>query len=482
MSAIAPTPPVESAAAPPPGHFRRALTRFGFSAASLSLSQIVKRSFRLVVLFLTARILGPSLFGQYVLLLTALELIAVLSGSGYVDLLARDIARDHGVARSLMLRLTSLRLMFTASGSGILLLILWRLRYPPSVIRMAGLLLVTLIPRSVNESCQGVLRGTGQFEKMVWIEIFQGLALAGTALVLLLRHAGLPAIIYAEILGALAGAVVAFGAAADCLRGSDSAIKATTLRSAWAFNLYPLIVNVYDRADIFILSKIAGDFAVGIYGIPYRIYATLQILPYGIMGVLLPDFSRADWGKEGDVRCQKVIQFLYTAALLLIIAVWFIVPFFLRLFLGPRFQRSEIALRILVWATIPMFLNFGMNTVILGSGRERHFIRTASVCTFLNLAGNLLLVPRFSFVAAAIVTVCTEVALLAQNIFLVRRITGAMPLPGSMFLTSATFAGIAAIAVALQHLVPQAVVGGLATCAFAAVCYSSEKARYSYAS
>jgi O-antigen/teichoic acid export membrane protein len=468
MSAVA-TPPVPATA--PAGFLRRVLTRFGYGAASLSLSQIVKRLFRFATLLIVGRLLGPLVFGEYMLLLTVVELIALVTGVGYVDLLARDVSRDHGLARRLFLRLSILRLALIPVAGAALLLILSILRYSRPVVAYAGLLLLTLVPRTINEGCQGVLKGKSRFARLVWIEILQGISLATAAVVLVHSHADLRAIIYAELFAAVVGAVAAIAVTAELLSGPGSSAELPPLRNAFTFNVYPLVASVYDRADIIILSKLAGDFAVGIYGIPYRIFSTLTILPYGLMGVLLPRYARATWNADSEARCRKLLQALYSAALVLILALWFIAPSLLIWILGAKFLLSAIPLRILIWATIPMFLNFGLNTILLASGREKVFMRTAAICTVVNVIANLLLVPRFSFVAAAAVTVLTECVLLLQNLFLLRGIIGKIPVPGVLIPTSTSFVAVVLAALALQHAIPQPVTGILSTSVFALISY-----------
>jgi O-antigen/teichoic acid export membrane protein len=470
MSVIAPTAAAQSSA--PNGYVRGLIARFGFNAASLSLSQITKRFFRLAVLLIVARRLGPSLFGTYVLFLTVVEMAAVFSGVGYIDLLARDVAREHAWAGRLFVRLTALRLCLIPIATGILLTILWSLRYGSAVLIDTGLLLLTLVPRSLNENCQGVLRGNSKFAALLWIESIQGAVLVAAASVFLVGvHLGVRGVIYAEGIAASLGAIVALVLTANSLRGNASLAPLPLLRTAFAFNVFPLIVNVYDRADVVILSKLSGDFAVGIYGIPYRIYTMLQIAPYALMGVLLPGYSRSTWNEESRARCGRVLHALFTGALVAVLALYFIVPSATVFILGPKFRLSENALRILAWAVIPMFLNSGLNTILLAARREKIFIRTATVCTVVNVVGNLLLVPRYSFVAAAGITVLTECVLLVQNIFFVRRIIGRVPIPDLLLRTSISFAVIGLTANAFRGALPLALAGILAIVTFALMSY-----------
>ncbi|HEV3316130.1 MAG TPA: oligosaccharide flippase family protein, partial [Candidatus Angelobacter sp.] len=57
------------------------------NAGWLAVAQVVRRLLRLGVLVLIARLLGIENFGAYALLLTVVELVALISGFSYGDFL-----------------------------------------------------------------------------------------------------------------------------------------------------------------------------------------------------------------------------------------------------------------------------------------------------------------------------------------------------------------------------------------------------------
>lgn len=60
---------------------------------SLSVSQVIRRVFRVGVQLPAVRLLGVEAFVSYVLALTVVEMVAIVSGYGYMDLLTREIAQ-----------------------------------------------------------------------------------------------------------------------------------------------------------------------------------------------------------------------------------------------------------------------------------------------------------------------------------------------------------------------------------------------------
>jgi O-antigen/teichoic acid export membrane protein len=446
-------------------------------AASLSASQVARRAFRTAFLLLAARVLGPEVFGLYVLLLTVTEILALVSGGGFGDYLTREVAKNPKLAAQLLFRITQLRLVYLMFLAAILIPGLSLLKYSPSVLVNAALLSLTLLPRAVVESSQGIIRAMHRFVSVFWIEMLQGTVLLGAGAFLLFQGRGLRGIIWAEISSVLLGAAVALPVA---LRLSPDRAQEVSgwrqrIRETFAFNLYPLIVNTYDRVDVILLSKLVGNTAVGIYSLPYRAFAALSILPSGIMGTLLPSLARSSWGQDERKRCGMTMQLLYAAALFLILGTLLLADTAVHFVLGRDYQGSAIVLKILVWATVPTFLNSALNTFLLARKKERVFLLTASICTVVNVTANLLLIPRYSYIAAASVTILTELVLLGQNVVLVHKLLGYVPLPRRALRNSLAFAATLVLAHEALRFLTALSVGPIVLGTFAVYLYAANR-------
>jgi O-antigen/teichoic acid export membrane protein len=233
-----------------------------------------------------------------------------------------------------------------------------------------------------------------------------------------------------------------------------------------AFNIYPFIVNVYDRVDVVILSRLAGNFATGIYSMPYRAFSTTQIIPYGVMGALLPGFSSSKCDQAAQETCSRAMKFLYLASLLVILGTTAFARPLVFLVLGNSYASSATTVRILVWAGVPSFLNSALNTMLLASGREKVFLWTAAVCTVFNVSANLLLIPKFSFYGAAGVTVFTELLLFGQNCYFSKRYLGTVVLPKDGATSSIAFLATLAGFLLLAPRAGELWAGALAFAAF----------------
>jgi O-antigen/teichoic acid export membrane protein len=439
------------------------------SVRRLSISQVIRRLSRMALFLLAARMLGVDAFGTYALVLTMVEMMSIISGFGYMDFLTREVAQQPEAALALGRKVAILRWGYIAPSLGLSLLALKALHFSGPVLLYVCMLAIALVPRAAAEAAQGTLKGLGRFSPLPWIELVQGSSTLGAAALFVSLGYGLGGVIGGEILGTTAAAALAIASVA----GHASFARAETpslrllMRSTFAFNIYPFIVNVYDRVDVVLLAKLAGNFATGIYSLPYRIFATLQIIPYSIMGALLPGFSASAAGPEAREKCAAAMKILYLSALLLLLATLTFADSAILLLLGGGYAQSIVALKILAWAAAPAFLNSALNTLILAAHREKYFVWTASVCTVFNVAANLILIPRFSFIAAAGVTVATECLLLAQNLYLTRRFLGQAILPKDAARITACFVLALGAFWALRRAAPQLWAGSAVCLAFA---------------
>ncbi len=431
-------------------------------AVLLTGAQVARAFFRLLFVVVSARVLGPNRFGVYAFLLATVEMSAVASGAGYTDYLTREAAKDACIGWGLFEQLTFLRVAYAIVFTAVLLAAFRLLGYSSFVIITALWISVTLLPRSLSETAQGVLRGLGRYVEFFVVELALGLTLFVGAIFLVLRHGGLREIIAIEICAAL---VAAFAAMLSVLKlRTKQRIHLTAsqlIRRSSIFNIYGFVVNIYDRLDVLLLFKLAGDYATGVYTLAYRPISAIQLLPYGLLYSLMPALSREHDSVAETQRFEKAMGVLLSLAFVIVLATLAFADTAVRLVLGGGFVESALALKILIWAIIFRYVNFALNMKLLVAAQERVFVITSLVCLAVNLAANLIFIPRYSWRAAALVTIVTEVVLLLQNVYWLRRVTGSVPVPLGWIRVSLVFMVLSIAALAGARWVPPLAVGSL---------------------
>jgi O-antigen/teichoic acid export membrane protein len=429
-------------------------------AALLTGAQLVRALSRLLFVVVVARALGPEQFGVYTLLLAVVEIAAVISGVGYGDFITREAARDERLGWGLGEQLTGLRIAYAIPLAAIALGLLWLFGYPRLVLVATAWISLTLIPRSLTETIQGVLRGIGSYWEYVSLDLALGFVLALGACVLLAHGGGVLMVVATELAAATAAGMMAFGLTLRLRTKERTFLDWSALfKKSVVFNIYPIVINLYDRIDVLLLSKLAGNYATGVYGAAYRPLGAVQILPYGILYSLLPALSRGNWRGAERERLERATGLLLSAAFLIVLTTMSFADPIVALLLGARFSEAAGAMRILIWAVILRYLNYALSVGLLAAKRERVFIVSASVCLALNFIGNLIFIPMFSWRAAAVLTNITEMVVLTMNLYWLRQVTGTYLKPHGGARISLVFVGLLAAALAGAKVVSPPVIG-----------------------
>jgi O-antigen/teichoic acid export membrane protein len=409
---------------------------------------------------MAARVLGPEKFGIYALLFSLVEFVAVASGSGYADYLSRETAKDEDMGWELALRLILLRTGIAVLVAAASIGILWLLSYPRLVVSATAWMSLTLAPRSLTEAVQGVLRGSARYAEVLVVELFLGLSLVAGSGYLLVHGGGLRAAVGVELIAACVAGVAAL--ALGLLFWPRRRIPLKTLgmlRTSAIFNAYGFLGNLYDRFDVVLLSKFAGNFATGIYSVAYRALGMTQIVGYGVLYAMLPSLSRGSWDKSQQEQIERAMGLLLSASFIMVLATMVYAGPAVRLLLGSSYAESAIAIKILIWAVILRFLNYSLNIMLLATGREHVFVVTASVCLAVNLFGNLIFIPKYSWRAAAIVTIVTDLVSVVKNAWHIGTTSGRVPWPFGMVRSSIAFVALLAITVVGGKMFDPIVVG-----------------------
>ena len=199
---------------------------------------------------------------------------------------------------------------------------------------------------------------------------------------------------------------------------------------------YPLMLNhllatVFWRIDVLILTPMAGVFGVGLYSAAYKYIDGLNVIPAYFTLAIFPVMSRfaAD---SPDTLCAHVQAGPATAdddghphrrVRLLLRPTSDPAPRRRRL----HSRRGPARCKILV-ISIPIgFINSVTHYVLIAVGQQRFLTRAFVFGVVFNTVGNLIFIPRYGAVAAAVITVLSEFSLLFPFYYAVRKHLAPLP-------------------------------------------------------
>ena len=105
---------------------------------------------------------------------------------------------------------------------------------------------------------------------------------------------------------------------------------------------------------------------------------------------------------------MKVFYYLFVLALPIAVGITMASQRIILFVYGNSFENSTISLQILVWALLFIFVNYIIGNLLNSIDKQILFTYTTGFCAILNIGLNFLLIPRYSYIGAAIATVLTE--------------------------------------------------------------------------
>jgi O-antigen/teichoic acid export membrane protein len=395
------------------------LTMFGGQMAIKALSFI----FSIAVI----RHLGDEQYGQYAICVAFGGLFTVLSDLGLAQLTVKRIAQRPapGVMARTVANVVALRVVLALAVVALTTVIAWLVGYSPRIrlgIFIAGLGLLSYAFFGVADA---VAMGLERFRFSAVLNVCLQLTTMGLAALLVFGGGGFLGLLTATTIGVLAVGLFALRRLNRELRLRAPLAPASwpgLVRGALPFAAITLALSVSYKADAVILSFAVSTALVGAYTVAYNLVFTCSTLSHSINLALFPAMTREH--ARAPEAAQRLFQHGFRYLLLLSLPIAIFVSLnahaIVLLLYGERFIEAALPMAFLAWVVPLMFLSEFLGYVAIVVDRETLAARANWLSSVVNVAANLVFIPFFGIVAAAAVTVGTELVLVCQYLIALR--------------------------------------------------------------
>ncbi len=448
--------------------------RVARNSAVLSGMNIVARLISFAFAIIVARLLGPDGVGAYYFAVVIVGWFEIILNFGLNTYLTREVARDPAHAAAYFRLTTALRLSLAAAAAPVLALVLLAGRnvayFSDEVALTIAILGVSQVFSSLNSGLSALFFAFEHGEVPAALSVVSALATASIGAVLLIFGWGVPALAITSLLVnlltlALLGVLARrqlrlhFGRSADGFTVHSSRLQ--ILRDSTPLMLNHLLASIEFKIDVPILKAAApaaltfgaaaglvkSEEVVGWYSTGYRFVDAFNIIPSFFTQSLFPALSRmATQGTDAFMRAFTLaVKVLVIVALPLAVGTTFLSST-LAGFFGTEFlPHGAVAISIMVWSMVAGWINSVTNYALIAVNQQRTITRAFAVTLVFNLVANLVLVPLYSYQAAAVVTIGSELVKGVIFYYYVRRHIGALPW-GAILARPALAAGLMAAA------------------------------------
>jgi O-antigen/teichoic acid export membrane protein len=382
-----------------------------------------------VVTALLTRHLGVATYGSYITVTVYVAFFALFFDWGISTMLARELAAvgdsPRLVAHALGLRLAlSVPVMALAIGIGFAV---YRtdadqaVRY--GILVAAPVILFTAVSSTLGAVFQAQLN----LDRVAGAEAISQLVASGLVIALVLLDRSLYEILAATVVGSALNAGILVGLARRMRTVSvqvDLGSWRTLLVQALPLGLALMIATIYFRADALLLSFLKGPHDVGIYGVAYRFLEAITAFPGFFFASIFPVLATLARRRDFDglrSMSQRSFDVLVLSAIPIVLGTIALAPEIVHALTGSGFERSVTPLRLVIVGAGLMFINGLLAYILIALNRQVSVLKLAVAALIFNVGLNVVLIPKYSYTAAAAIATASELFSLAGAAWLVRR-------------------------------------------------------------
>lgn len=393
------------------------------SSGSVSGQRIAKNTLILITLrvviplvavalmLVLSRKLGAEGVGRYTLAFSFLYLLNTIGPLGLYPVITREGAQNPDILEKILSNaftlgtITSLTLTVTMISLGSLL------GYDDETRLALSVLSIAILPYTIGNFLEGACVALERTEYIAAATIAEYVLKVGAGIALLYMGYGLQAVLIMAVLGRTLGCLV-----------SATYLRRAGIRARWAwdremmrklsglaptFVLIAIFATLYWRIDILMLSKLQPMEDVGYYGAAWRLLEFAMVIPTSLCLALYPQIAAlisAENCEELARLGETAMRYLFALTLPLAVAISFLGGPVLALLFGESFRNAAITLGVLIWTLVPYSLVRYHAYILVGANRQRIDLLLNILMSAVNIGLNLLLIPRFSHLGAALAT------------------------------------------------------------------------------
>ena len=384
---------------------RIALSLLSGSSNTLALALLGAIAIRLI----TSRV-GPTNYGLFVVALTFVGSVMLLTDLGITAITGRDIARSPDDAADILGHNLGLRLALSVLLIPILIILGLALYKAPSL-RWSIVLITFSLPSSalLTISLSYYVASIRNYVD-AGISLLQQVLYVGGVVISLTNGFGIIGCSASYLFSSLVSSVAAFlyvrrEVPYKPLFNVRRWRQIVTLSAS--LGIIQIINLLYLKADTLLLSKMATPRAVGLYGVAYNFTNFIVVAPSLIATSVMPLLATSAGDRFANL-VRRMENGLAVVGAIAVMSAMLFAPQAIEILSGHHFLGAATALRLLALSCFFSYLCTGLGFAAVACNRHHRMIVVSAIGLILNVGLNLLFIPRYGINGAATATLISE--------------------------------------------------------------------------
>jgi O-antigen/teichoic acid export membrane protein len=417
------------------------------NTASLFLSNLIGRIFGFFFVMYAARYLEAGQFGVLSSALALVGIFGILPEWGLTSLMVREVARDRTLVEKYIANVTVIRIVLAAVTFLLIAITVNLLGYPQQTAEVIYLIAFSVILSVFNNVFNAAFQAFEMMEYSSIGGVLNSFLILIGALYAISQGYNVIAFAYIYVVSNLV--VLIFSLFISTSRCSGLRTKADpqfciwVMKESFPFFISSIFATIAYRIDMVMLSIMKGDAIVGWYSAAYKLLDVSIVIPAVFVLAIYPSLSKFFVSSQNALKLsyEKSFKYLSVLAIPLAVGTTILAERIILLIYQSGYDNSVGALQVLIW-TVPMvFLNYVSGTTLASINKQNLLTRIFFITMISNIILNLVLIPGYSYVGAALATVLTEMASFILCYYFLSKLIYRVPL-SSIFLKPALSSAI----------------------------------------
>ncbi|HEV8472125.1 MAG TPA: oligosaccharide flippase family protein [Methylomirabilota bacterium] len=374
------------------------------------------------------RSLGAERFGGYAYAAGVAALFALLPQMGISTIVMRTIAQDADAAAGLVRAALRAQLVVAIALAALVPALAALLPEQPVPLGWIALAAAQLAIGTLSWPYLAVVGGRARYDRLAAAELTTAVAGTVTLIAAAALRGDVRAFLWAHVAAATAAVIVAWTVARPLMpRGAGTSPGAWRLvRQGLPFAAGTAAQSLYTRLDMVLLGQLTTTREVGLYGAAYKPITMATYFGTTVAGALFPLMARAPGGAT-PVAFERAVRALVVLGPAAALALSGLAGLLLGLLYGAEFAAAGPVLVVLAWSVAANWLYAPLAIALQAGGRERRWLLALTGAVGVNALVNVLAIPRWGAVGAALATLVSETLLVGAVAIAARALALRLP-------------------------------------------------------
>ncbi len=376
----------------------------------LSLSEVLSRILKLILIVYAARILGADGWGTFSYALSLASLIMIFSDIGLGNLIAREAVQKKEQYRSFITAALFLKGCILLLSVVVVIVAGYSFSNIPQANILFPIIGVIFLFDSLRDLGFAINRATEKMEREMIVKVVMGIVILMSGFILLKLSPTPMSIATAYVSGSIIGCILIMVIIRTQLQHYLSPFNPfmmrTVLQTVWPLALITLISSIMGNIDIYMMGIWSTTTEIGLYSSVQRIQQFIIIIPSMIATASFPLMSllaHTDKKQLGVILGKSIIIMLL-AGIPIAVGGTLLSKEIIVLLFGIQYVGAAPVLQILMVMLLVSFPLIMLSNVVFVYDKQKNLALAYGIGVIANIILNTLLIPQFGAIGAALAT------------------------------------------------------------------------------